>query len=362
MPTVVDYYHYLHRYPEIALKETVTSAYIEQSLKDMGYSPKRYGETGVAADLVTDPALPWVILRADMDALPIVENSCVAMPSENPGMMHACGHDSHVAMLLGAAQELYGKKLPRNIRFVFQPGEEGTAGALVIINDGVIPENACACFAVHVWPGVPKGQLATRPGGLMAAADRMRLIIHGRSAHCGQQHLGADALRAAAEIVGKLPEVRALAEDQRTVLFCGSFHSGTSHNIVPDLAELHGTLRTYLPADQKLVKEKLAEMASAVAAKYGATAELRWESSSPAVINDAALVETLGTMIDDYCSDVEASLTGEDFSRYQEKMPGVMLWLGTGDTPPLHTPEFYVPEEILPIGVNFWVKVANHPW
>lgn len=362
MSSVVAYYRYLHRFPERSHQETETSKYIENELKAMGYQPERYCQNGIVADLVADLKLPWILIRADMDALPITENSCVAMPSEHPGVMHACGHDSHVAMLLGAAQALAGRKLPQNVRFLFQPAEELTAGAVEMIEAGAVPENIRACFAVHVWPGVKKGQLATRPGALMASSDRYRLTVTGKSAHCGQQHLGADALQTAAAIVGKIPGIKALADDPRTVLFCGSLTSGTAHNIVADKAVMTGTLRTFGEGDRQLMKTRLEAEAQAVAKQFGTAVQLDWECSNPSLDNSKELIDVLGTLAEDFCGDITASLTAEDFSRYQRVAPGVLLWLGTGDTPPLHTPSFYVPEEILTIGVDFWVKVANHPW
>jgi len=362
MTGVVEYYRHLHRFPERSLQETETANYIEKELKALGYQPRRYCQNGIVADLVTDPELPWILLRADMDALPITENSCAAMPSEHPGVMHACGHDSHVAMLLGAAQTLAGSRLPQNVRFLFQPAEEITVGAAGMIEAGAVPENTRACFAVHVWPGVKKGQLATRPGALMASSDRYRLTVTGKSAHCGQQHLGADALQTAAAIVGKIPQIKALAEDARTVLFCGSLTSGTAHNIVADKAVMTGTLRTFGEGDRALMKTKLAAEAQTIAEHYGTAVQLDWECSNPSLDNSKELINVLGTLTQDFCGEITASLTAEDFSRYQRIAPGVLLWLGTGDTPPLHTPSFYVPEEILPIGVDFWTKVANHPW
>lgn len=362
MQNAITYYRYLHRFPELSNQETETCTYLLEQLEKMGYTPKRRGKNGVTADLITDPALPWILLRADTDALPVMENSCVAMPSENTGVMHACGHDSHMAMLLGAAQALVGKKLPQNVRFLFQPAEEVTEGAEEMISVGAVPENTKACFAVHVWPGLPKGQLATRPGALMASSDRLRLTVKGRSAHCGQQHLGADALRTAADIVAKFPEIRALAKDERTVLFCGTLQSGTAHNVVADEAVLTGTMRTFLAEDREQLCQTLQKVSEEIAAGYGTTVCVAWESSNPFVKNDEVLVAELGKLVENYRDDVPATLIAEDFSRFQREAPGVLLWLGTGDTPPLHSAGFYVPEEILPIGVDFWCKVAEFAW
>ena len=196
----------------------------------------------------------------------------------------------------------------------------------------------------------------------MASSDRIRMTVNGRSAHCGQQHLGADALRTAAAIVTKLPEIKAVAADTRTVLFCGTLESGRAHNIVADKAVMTGTMRTFAEADQVAIKAKLEETVAEIAAQFRTEVLIDWECSTPALANDPALIQVLGTLVEDFNGDIEASLTAEDFARFQREAPGVLLWLGTGDTPPLHTPAFYVPEEILQIGVDFWVKVANHPW
>ncbi len=362
MSKALEYYHHLHQYPELSNEEVQTSAYIENALKTMGYQPRRYGKNGVVADLVTDPNQGWILLRADMDALPVLEDSCVALPSKNPGVMHACGHDSHVSMLLGAAGELAGKKLPCNVRFLFQPGEEKTTGAKEMIEAGAVPENLHACFAVHVWPGIAKGRLVTRPGALMASSNRFQMTVTGRSAHCGQQHLGADALRTAAAIVNALPQIKAVAEDDRTVLFCGTLESGRAHNIVADRAVMTGALRAFGEKDRLAVIAKLEETVAQIAGQFGTSVQVDWAATTPALDNRAELIQVLGTLVENFDGNEEASLTAEDFSRFQREAPGVLLWLGTGDTPPLHTPKFYVPEEILEIGVDFWVKVANHPW
>ena len=357
----VFHYRNLHRIPEASGEEYETSAYIVEALGKAGYKPQKAGGTNVYADLVVDPSYTWLLLRADMDALPVEENSCATTKSEHPGWMHACGHDSHCAMLLTAAEMLRGEKLSHNIRFLFQSAEEVTQGAMQAIEHGVLPENLLACFAMHVWPGVPEGSLVTRPGPLMASSDVYRIRIHGRSAHCAQSHKGADALQTAVLVASKMPELKAKAESE-TVLFCGSIHSGHTHNVVPDEAELYGTLRTYTEVDRELLKSGLVALAHEAASKFGTQAELIWDGGCPAVTNDATVIEKLQTLICDLSDSAEATFAGEDFAYFQQHAPGVMLWLGTGDTPPLHNGGFYVPETILAKGADTWMKIALRDW
>lgn len=361
MTDVIAHYHSLHRIPELSGQEYKTSAYIENALRDMGYAPRRVGKTGLFADLVTDADLPWILLRADMDALAVTEETGLPYASEHPGRMHACGHDTHCAMLLAAAEALRIKKLPQNIRFLFQPAEENTFGATEMIQSGAIPDNLQASFGFHVWPGVPYGVAATRPGPLMAASDVFEIHISGRSAHCAKRGQGADALLTAVDIVSAFENIEAKAADQDSLLFCGSIHSGTTHNIVPGSAMVRGTIRTYSSSDRQIIKSMLVASAQAAAGARGTEMEFIWESECPAVMNDAALVEKLGELIPGL-AEAEPTLAGEDFARYQELAPGVLLWLGMGDTPPLHNSRFAVPEALLEKGVTLWQQIALHDW
>lgn len=357
-----SYYRHLHKIPEGSGSEFLTSRFIAQCLSSFGYEPQCAGATTVYADLKTEDSLPWILLRADMDALPVAEQSGLPFSSEHPGWMHACGHDAHCAMLLEAAGTLFGRRLPHNIRFVFQSAEETTQGAIEAIQQGIVPENVIACFAFHVWPGIPMGVPATKNGALMASSDVYRVKIKGLSAHCAQRDKGADALQAAVHIVSKLPEIRACSSDPKTLLFCGSIHSGTSHNIVPEEASLYGTLRTFSAEDRECIIRRLRGAVEDAAIFYGTQATIEWEGGCPAVMNDPQLVRILEDVIPDVFHQGEATLAGEDFAYFQRYAPGVMLWLGTGDTPPLHNGKFYVPEEVLPIGVSIWLDIAGFDW
>ncbi len=355
-----EFYKRLHQMPELSEKEFQTCNYIFDILQNIGYSPTIVGNTGVFADLICDRNAPWILLRADIDALPINENSGVPYSSQNGGVMHACGHDAHTAMLLDAAKQLYSKKLSHNIRFVFQPAEETTTGAAKILND-VIPDNLIACFAMHVWPQVPLGTFVTKRGALMASSDFLKLKFFGKSSHCSQQEKGNNALLSAVDMVSALPDINKTATNDKAMLFCGSIHSGTLHNIVPDYSEIYGTIRTYSVEHRNSIKTLIKKTADDIAAKYGTNPDITYEGGCPPVYNDEKIVDILNY---DYgiCDNATPTLAGEDFAFFGEYAPSCMLWLGIGDTPPLHNEKFFVPSEVLPIGVDLWIQIAKHNW
>lgn len=362
MDQLLTYYRTLHKSPELSGHESQTAAYLMQELTQMGYAPVRIGNTGVYADLCIDPTLPWVVLRSDMDALPVREQTGVSYASCNPGVMHACGHDAHMAMLLTAAAELKTRALPRNIRFLFQPAEECIRGAQEMVDAGAMPTNTAAVFGMHVWPGVPKGKVLAKAGPLMASSTTIRILCHGTGAHCGKREQGADALLTAAEIVTRFPEAEVLAGGDGSVLFCGKLQAGTAHNVVASEAELHGTLRTYSTENRAAVLEKLEDIATQCAQKNGTSAEVICSAYAPAVINPEPLAAQVQKLLPNVLKDMQPTLIAEDFARYQQVAPGVLLWLGVGDTPSLHNGKFLVPEDVLPVGVDAWVRLSQYPW
>ena len=359
---VLEYFKTLHKIPELSEKEFNTSKYIFDTLCQLGYSPTLLGDTGVYADLVIDDKLPWLLLRADIDALPITEDSGLDYASTNVGVMHACGHDSHSAMLLAAAKSLQGQILPHNIRFLFQSAEETTTGAIVAINAGVVPQQLLACFAMHVWPSVPFGKAVTRSGALMASSDFLKLKFYGKSSHCSQQEKGNNALLSAVDMVSAFPDINKTATDNKAMLFCGSIHSGALHNIVPEYSEIYGTIRTYSTEHRENIKSLIDKTARDIAAKYGTRPDIAYDGGCPPVFNDEKIVDILSNDNFGVYTDATPTLAGEDFSLFGEYAPSCMLWLGTGDTPPLHNEKFFVPQELLPIGVNLWQKIATYDW
>ncbi len=357
-----EYYKNLHQMPELSGKEVKTSQYIRDILAGIGYSPVIPSDTSVYADLICDDTLPWIMLRADIDALPIKEDCDIPYASKNDGVMHACGHDAHTSMLLELAQTLFNKRLPHNIRFLFQSAEETTTGAMAAIEAGVVPKNLIACFAMHVWPQIPFGKAVTKCGWLMASSDVFRIKFSGKSAHCSQQEKGKNALLCAVDMASSLPGIKQQFGNDNTLLFCGSIHSGDSHNIVPDKSELYGTIRTYSPKHQEKIKKSIKKTASDIANQYGATACVTFEGGCPPVYNDQCLVAALISNDFGVTDTAEPTLAAEDFAHFCRFAPSCMLWLGLGDTPPLHNEKFYVPQEILPIGVDLWKKIAAFNW
>lgn len=362
MNELLTYYEYLHRNPEPSGQEENTACYLIAALTEMGYEPARIGKYGVYADLITDKDLPWILLRSDMDALPVTEETGVTYASQNPGVMHACGHDSHMAMLLEAAKELSDKKLPQNLRFLFQPAEETVAGAEEMIACGAIPEKCVAVFGMHVWPGVPKGKVLAKAGALMASATNIRISCRGLSAHCGNRERGKDAMMTMAEILVGTREVETLADGDGSILFFGKLRAGTGHNIVASEATMEGTLRTYYPATREKMLKKLESVAAETAAIHGTEITVSYSAYAPSVINPEHLAKQVQKILPNVVTDMESSRIAEDFSRYQEKVPGVLLWLGVGDTPSLHNSKFLVPKEVLPLGVDAWLRLAQHQW
>lgn len=359
---VQKHYEALHRIPERAFQEYKTADYIENALKTAGYDPVRIGETGVYADLCMDPKLPWLLFRADIDALPVTEETDLPFASENKGMMHACGHDAHTAMLLAAATELRKETLPQNVRFLFQPAEEITSGAQAMIEKGGIPQNTVAAFGFHVWPQLQSGQIVAKAGPLMASSTRIQICCTGKNAHCSKRQEGADALLTAARIATRICEAEAVAEGDGTTLFIGMLHSGVAHNVVSAEADMIGTLRSYSEETRERVLVKLDEIIQEAAAEYGTQAKLNAFAYNPAVINDRELAQKVQALIPEAITEYAPSLAAEDFSRYQQQVPGVFIWLGAGDTAALHNGKFQPPRDVLPIGVDTWRKLANHKW
>ena len=362
MSKLLEYYEYLHAHPELSKQEFRTAEFLVETLSGMGYSPVRVGTTGVYADLIVDENLPFVMLRSDMDALPVTEETGISYASQNPGVMHACGHDSHMAMLLSAAEELKEKRLPQNIRFLFQPAEEGVTGAVEMVAAGAVPENTAAVFGMHVWPGVPKGKVLAKAGPLMASTTTIQIRCHGLGAHCGIRERGNDALMTMAQILVRSKEAEALSDGDGSILFFGKLQAGTSHNIVASDAIMNGTLRTYYPKTREKVLAKLEEIAAQTAAEYKTEVEVIYSSFAPAVFNPEGLTRQVQALLPNVVTEIAPTRIAEDFSRYQEVAPGVLLWLGVGDTPNLHNGKFLVPKEVLPLGVDAWIRLAEHKW
>jgi hippurate hydrolase len=231
-----------------------------------------------------------------------------------------------------------------------------------MVEAGAVPKNTAAVFGMHVWPGVPKGKVLAKAGPLMASPTTIQIRCRGLGAHCGIRERGNDALMTMAQILVRSKEAEALADGDGSILFFGKLHAGTSHNIVASEGVMNGTLRTYYPKTREKILAKLEEIAAQTAAEYKTEVEVIYSSFAPAVINPEGLTHEVQKLLPNVVTEIEPTRIAEDFSRYQEVAPGVLMWLGVGDTPNLHNGTFLVPKEVLPLGVDAWIRLAEHKW
>ena len=369
LPFMVEARRALHAIPELAFEETRTAEYVADILRKLGYTPV-CGEVGTSVTALLDSGRPgpYIMLRADMDGLPVSEETGLLFASTHPGCMHACGHDGHMAMLLGAAKVLMSikERLCGKILLLFQPAEEDSGGAAPITASGMLDGVDC-CLGAHIWPELPHGLVGVKAGPLMAAVGRFEIDVQGRGGHSSQPHLCVDALDVAGQIVTALRRIPVQQVDplEPAVLTIGSLQSGTTYNVIPDTAKILGCVRTY---DMDLYLEwgeLIAAAAQGVAAAYGASCTTRFAPGHPAVINPPELtavvrkaaVDTVGV---ERVAEPELSLAGEDFSCYQEAMPGCFFFIGSGQKggAALHNPHFDFNEDLLALGPGVFCRAV----
>jgi amidohydrolase len=354
----------LHKIPELKFDLPRTQAYLLAALEKTGAHIETLSPAGILAYF--DAGRPeTVALRADMDALPIAEAATHAYASTHPGQMHACGHDGHMAMLMGfaryASQRL--EEFPRNLLLIFQPAEEGGGGGRMIAGSGALERyNATRIFAMHVAPELPMGTLASRAGAFFSKSSEVYVTIHGRSAHAANAGDGIDALAAGADFLMRAMAMEAsLPSDAMRLLKFGRFESGTAPNIVSASTRIIGTLRAFDNGVFKSLQDGLCEAASAVKKRWGASVRLEYSESYPPLINDPALyrlaVQALEGMA--YRELPQPTMLSEDFSYYLERLPGVFFKLGIETSTPLHTPEFDFDERALLWGVEALTHLAR---
>ena len=338
----------LHRHPELGNREYRTAERIEACLRDLGVPTRRMLDTAVVGRLEGALPGPTVALRADMDALPLQEATGADFASENPGVMHACGHDVHMAAALGAARLLAARRgsLPGAVVFLFQPDEEGRGGAERMIDAGAL-EGVDAVFGAHVAPDLPAGHVGVRYGKFYAASDTFRIVVKGVSAHGAQREKGVDALGAAAALAGRLIDLpKALPEGERAVLSVGTFHAGSAENALADRAELAGIIRTLGPAARAGMRRLFTEAVDAVVAAWGATAEVELRQSYPGVVNDDAMTALAARAAKRVLGDTAVraidapTMTTEDFGYFLQRRPGSYYHIGAGCDLPLHNTGF----------------------
>ena len=359
----------IHREPELNFDTEKTAEKVLAALDGLPLKIQTgVAENGVVATLEGEGDGPAVGLRADMDALPIHEETGLPFASGTDGKMHACGHDGHTSMLVGAAHALSGMRdrLNGSVRFIFQPAEEGGGGGGVMVEEGVA-EGLDSIFALHLWPGLPFGTVATKAGPIMAAADAFEMTIKGTGGHGAMPHLSADAVTIAAHVVTALQTVVSREVDpvEPAVVTVGEIGAGTAFNIIPETARLGGTVRTLNEALRRRMPERIEAIARGVAGGMRGDADLDYNFSYPVTRNDTesarhaldAATELFG---EEHVLQLEnPSMGAEDFAYFLQKVPGAFIWLGVGeDVPGLHTPTFAFDEEILPRGAALLTALA----
>ena len=360
----------IHREPELGFDTRKTAEKVLAALDGLPLDVQTgVAENGLVATLKGGGEGPTVALRADMDALPIYEETGLPFASETDGKMHACGHDGHTSMLVGAARALcedhLRERLNGTVKFVFQPAEEGGGGGQVMVEKGVA-DGVDSIFALHLWPGLEFGKAATKAGPIMAAADAFEMEIKGKGGHGAMPHMTVDAVAIAAQVVTVLQTVvaREVNPVEPAVLTVGEIEAGTAFNIIPETARLGGTVRTVDADLRQRMPERIEELARGVARGMRGDAELNYRFSYPVTRNDAgaaglALNVAKELFGEDRAVEVEhPSMGGEDFAFFLEELPGAYIWLGVGDVSGLHTPRFAFDEEILPQGAALLAALA----
>ncbi|MGN6668712.1 MAG: M20 aminoacylase family protein [Trinickia sp.] len=364
----------LHAHPELRFEERRTADIVARELESLGYAVSRgLGGTGVVASLPGRNPDRGIVLRADLDALPIQEANDFAHASCANGIMHACGHDGHTVMLLGAARVLKGlPQLPGTVHFVFQPGEEGGAGARKMIDDGLFEQCPTeAVFGMHNWPGLPAGHFGLRTGAIMAAGSRFKITVTGKGAHAAQPHLGLDPIPLACSMVLQCQTIAARHKDpvDPAVVSVCMFHAGKTDNVIPDSAELRGTIRTLSTTLQQKLQRDIQLMCEGLASAYGAQIEVTFFQYYPATINtpaetalcEAVIGETFGQ--ERLHSGIAPNMTSEDFGFMLEERPGAYALIGNAPdghaSSALHHPNYDFNDDIIPAGVRYWVALAQ---
>lgn len=375
-PDIAAWRRELHAYPEILYDVHRTAAFVAERLRDFGCDEVAtgLGRTGVVGVIKgrkpkAGADVKVIGLRADMDALPIEEATNLPYASKTPGKMHACGHDGHTAMLLGAARYLAEtRNFAGDAVVIFQPAEEGGAGAAAMIKDGLMDRFAIdQVYGMHNGPGLPVGAFATRPGPIMAATEHITIRIEGVGGHAARPHKSIDSLLVGAQLVTALQSIVSRSVDplDAAVISICSFHAGSAHNVIPQTAELKGTARSLRAEVRDLIELRVREVVAGVAAMTGAKIDLDYERSYPVVVNHAAQTELAARVAGEIAgeanvnSDMVPIMGAEDFAYMLEQRPGAFVFVGNGPSAGLHHPAYDFNDDAIVYGTSYWIKLVE---
>ncbi|MHC8508881.1 MAG: M20 aminoacylase family protein [Rhodospirillales bacterium] len=371
LPQIAAWRHDIHQHPELQFDTQRTSAMVAENLRAFGCDEvvTGIGRTGVVGVIKgkLNTSGRAVGLRADMDALPIEEATDVEYASKNKGVMHACGHDGHTAMLLGAAKYLADTRdFDGSAVVIFQPAEEGGGGGREMCEDGMMDRFGIQeVYGMHTWPGRPAGTFSIRPGPFFASADQFEIEVEGRGGHAAKPNFTVDTTVTAAHIVTALQTIVSRNADpvDQIVLSVTSFETSTkAFNVIPQTVTLRGTLRTLSPENRAMGERRLKEIAEGTAAAFGAAARVNFMPGYPVMVNsgdETGHAAAAAAKVCGMCEEAPLVMGGEDFAYMLQERPGAYILLGNGDTPMVHHPEYNFNDDAIPAGCSWWVEMAE---
>jgi hippurate hydrolase len=374
-PDIMGWRHDLHRQPELMYDVEGTAAFVAERLREFGCDQvvTGLGRTGVVGVIrgskpINGGDIKSIGLRADMDALPIEEATGLPYASQVPGKMHACGHDGHTAMLLGAARYLAEtRNFAGDAVVIFQPAEEGGAGAAAMIDDGLMERFGIdQVYGMHNGPGIPVGTFAISPGPIMAATDAIDIRIEGHGGHAARPHMCVDPVLAGAQLIAALQSIVARSVDplEAAVVSICEFHAGNARNVIPQVAELKGTVRTMTAEVRDLVEKRVREIVAGVAQTTGTKIDLVYERGYPVLVNHIAQTDVALRIARDVAGDANVVpmpplMGAEDFAYMLEKRPGAFIFIGNGNSAGLHHPAYNFNDDAIIYGTSYWIKLVE---
>ena len=371
LPELATWRRDIHAHPETAFEEHRTAEFVAKRLGELGIEVHRgLAGTGVVGTLRgSRPGARAIAIRADMDALDVHEKNGFAHCSTHRGKMHACGHDGHTTMLLGAARYLAEtRNFAGTVHFIFQPAEENEAGGRVMVEEGLFEKFPVeAVFGMHNWPGLPLGKFAVRSGPLLASSDIFEITVEGKGSHGAMPHTGVDPVVVAAQITLGLQTIRSRATHplDGAVVSVTQVHGGDTWNVIPDEVVLRGTTRSFKPEVQDLIEESIRRIAEGVAASQGAKVRVRYERRYPPTVNTDKETEIAAGAASEVAGaanvlrDYTPSMGAEDFAFMLQAKPGCYVLIGNGDSASLHNPHYDFNDEVLPLGASYWARLVE---